>query len=367
LDHLGNIHLVTDGDARVRQRTEITPFGERVEHSTGIVHPEAERTFNDHVYDAVTGLYDFGARHYDAFLGRFVSGDPSVSAELNPIGLNRYAFNANNPVRYVDPDGFGFWDVFALVLVAIAAVVVTVATFGAGAVLIAAAVGLAIGLAVGAVTGIIVSLVATGSLNLGIVAAFALAGALVGSSIGGVIACAPILIGSASAGVAGNMAALAFLGSLVGAIGSGVYHGVQTGPEAIVYGIVMGWSIGALVGLAHGGGAALVGAEFGVSLAASTAAGAIGFTPGGFGEHVLESIKGNRDFFGGPGEAPKELGPGGGREKGKLDFASGWEAFKRLIGGLPNFDPTILNGDPNKAQPTMPVPCTQDPRLCPPY
>lgn len=94
----------------------------------------------------------------------------------------------------------------------------------------------------------------------------------------------------------------AFLGRFV----SAVYHGIQTGPEAIIYGIIIGWSIGALVGLAHGGGAALVGAEFGGALIASTAAGAIGFTPGGFGEHVLERIKGNRNFFGGPGEAPGE-------------------------------------------------------------
>jgi len=46
--------------------------------------------------------YDFGERMYDADLGRFWSVDPLAKkfASLSP-----YAFVANNPLNYIDPDG----------------------------------------------------------------------------------------------------------------------------------------------------------------------------------------------------------------------------------------------------------------------
>jgi RHS repeat-associated protein len=46
--------------------------------------------------------YDFGARMYDARIGRWLSIDPHFGSypEVSP-----YAFVANNPIIYVDPDG----------------------------------------------------------------------------------------------------------------------------------------------------------------------------------------------------------------------------------------------------------------------
>ncbi len=47
------------------------------------------------------------ARYYSTSLGRFMAVDPSsVSIVLtSPQSWNRYTYAANNPLRYVDPDG----------------------------------------------------------------------------------------------------------------------------------------------------------------------------------------------------------------------------------------------------------------------
>ena len=46
--------------------------------------------------------YDYGARHYDAALGRFTTVDP-MAEKYYSIGVNTYC--NNNPVRYIDPTG----------------------------------------------------------------------------------------------------------------------------------------------------------------------------------------------------------------------------------------------------------------------
>ena len=49
------------------------------------------------------------ARYYDPVIGRFYSNDPkdavSFLSEEKIQGFNRYAYAANNPYKYVDPDG----------------------------------------------------------------------------------------------------------------------------------------------------------------------------------------------------------------------------------------------------------------------
>ncbi|MBC7264517.1 MAG: RHS repeat-associated core domain-containing protein [Chloroflexi bacterium] len=55
--------------------------------------------------DDSTGLYFYGARYYDAALGRFIQADTIVPQPGNPQALNRYSYVLNNPLRYVDPTG----------------------------------------------------------------------------------------------------------------------------------------------------------------------------------------------------------------------------------------------------------------------
>jgi RHS repeat-associated protein len=58
--------------------------------------------------DIETGLDYFGARYYGSTQGRFTGADPALIAEkqlANPQDLNRYAYVANNPLKFIDPDG----------------------------------------------------------------------------------------------------------------------------------------------------------------------------------------------------------------------------------------------------------------------
>jgi RHS repeat-associated protein len=51
------------------------------------------------------GLSYYGARWYDAQLGRFASPDTVVPGPGNPQAFNRYSYVFNNPLRLVDPSG----------------------------------------------------------------------------------------------------------------------------------------------------------------------------------------------------------------------------------------------------------------------
>jgi RHS repeat-associated protein len=51
------------------------------------------------------GLYDYGARWFDASLGRFVQADSIVPNLGDPQAWDRYAAMNNNPVVFVDPTG----------------------------------------------------------------------------------------------------------------------------------------------------------------------------------------------------------------------------------------------------------------------
>jgi len=53
-------------------------------------------------YDQEMGQYYLRARYYNPVLGRFQQEDP-----YRGDGLNRYAYCANNPVNYYDPNGYG--------------------------------------------------------------------------------------------------------------------------------------------------------------------------------------------------------------------------------------------------------------------
>jgi len=52
-----------------------------------------------------SGLYYYGARYYDAGIGRFISSDTIVPEPFNPQSLNRYSYTLNNPLKYTDPSG----------------------------------------------------------------------------------------------------------------------------------------------------------------------------------------------------------------------------------------------------------------------
>jgi RHS repeat-associated protein len=52
------------------------------------------------------GLIHMNGRIYDPAIGRFMSADPGVPHPLDIQSFNRYSYTRNNPLVYVDPDGF---------------------------------------------------------------------------------------------------------------------------------------------------------------------------------------------------------------------------------------------------------------------
>jgi RHS repeat-associated protein len=57
-----------------------------------------------------TGLYYYNARYYDPIIGRFISADTIVPNPANPQAFNRYSYCLNNPLKYIDPSGHGWFD-----------------------------------------------------------------------------------------------------------------------------------------------------------------------------------------------------------------------------------------------------------------
>jgi|GEM_PF-365669 len=60
--------------------------------------------FQDKQYDSLTQWHDFGARQYDAALGRWFATDPHHQFVSPYVGMG------NNPFNGVDPTGMDFWD-----------------------------------------------------------------------------------------------------------------------------------------------------------------------------------------------------------------------------------------------------------------
>jgi RHS repeat-associated protein len=102
LDAQGSPVVATNQAGEVVWRETYRAYGTRQLNQDG---GQNRIGFTGKPQDTGTGLSYYGARWYDANLGRFISPDPAGFVETNPVSFNRYAYANNNPVRYVDPDG----------------------------------------------------------------------------------------------------------------------------------------------------------------------------------------------------------------------------------------------------------------------
>ena len=107
-DHLTGTSVTTDqnGDTVAGKMTYFPYGATRTTYQT----IETEIKFTGQRLDGGVDLYYYGARYYDANIGRFISADTIIPDFTNPQSLNRYSYVFNNPLRYTDPTGHcPFW------------------------------------------------------------------------------------------------------------------------------------------------------------------------------------------------------------------------------------------------------------------
>ena len=100
-DALGSVVALTDASgAVVEGRREYEPYGYQTTPAI-----QDGPGYTGHGQDAATGPTYMQQRYYDPMIGRFLSVDP-VSPYKEPVSLfNRYRYAANNPYKFIDPDG----------------------------------------------------------------------------------------------------------------------------------------------------------------------------------------------------------------------------------------------------------------------
>jgi RHS repeat-associated protein len=101
-DHLGSTSVVANSSGSKTAEVRYKAWGED-RYTSGTV-PSGYR-FTGQRVEASLGLYFYGARWYDASLGRFLSADSIVPNPGDPQAWDRYAYSYGNPVKYIDPTG----------------------------------------------------------------------------------------------------------------------------------------------------------------------------------------------------------------------------------------------------------------------
>ncbi|WP_458408765.1 RHS repeat domain-containing protein [Bacteroides congonensis] len=101
-DHLGNNRVVSKQDGTVVETNDYYPYGMTFAESAAT--DAQPYKYNGKELDTKGGLnlYDYGARHYDPVLGRFMTVDPLAEKYYS---WSPYAYCLNNPMKYIDPDG----------------------------------------------------------------------------------------------------------------------------------------------------------------------------------------------------------------------------------------------------------------------
>ncbi len=102
-NHLGSTRAILDEQGNLKEYCDYYPFGKTLRSS---IVDESITTFKftGKELDDENGLnwYNFGARPYDADIGRFLTVDPL--ADSSP-SFTPYHYCANNPLIFIDPTG----------------------------------------------------------------------------------------------------------------------------------------------------------------------------------------------------------------------------------------------------------------------
>ena len=107
-DHLGTHSVIENATGTAcEQDIDYYPYGgQENDYSPNVAQ---HYKFNGKERDSESGLDNFGFRYYGSTMGRWMSPDLVNVTEdrlMAPSStLNKYAYAANNPLKYIDPDG----------------------------------------------------------------------------------------------------------------------------------------------------------------------------------------------------------------------------------------------------------------------
>ena len=105
-NHLESTSVITDAIGDVEEQIDYLPYG-GIAYSSG--SDPNHYKFTGKERDSESNLDSFGKRYYASTMGRWMSPDLVNVTEdrlLSPSStLNKYAYAADNPLKYIDPDG----------------------------------------------------------------------------------------------------------------------------------------------------------------------------------------------------------------------------------------------------------------------
>ena len=103
-DQLGTPRVIVDAAGTIFEATDYDEFGIKLSDT----NPTFEFPFGfaGGLYDADTKLTRFGARDYDASIGRWISKDPILFGGRQ---ANLYVYVQNDPINWIDPSGLYFY------------------------------------------------------------------------------------------------------------------------------------------------------------------------------------------------------------------------------------------------------------------
>ncbi|MBV1854613.1 RHS repeat domain-containing protein [Catellatospora tritici] len=102
-DHHGTAELTIKASNFAVAKRRMLPYGEQRGTTAGTWATGMDKGFVGGTLDP-TGLTHLGAREYDPFIGKFISGDPLMRPS-DPQQWNGYAYSHSNPVSFSDPTG----------------------------------------------------------------------------------------------------------------------------------------------------------------------------------------------------------------------------------------------------------------------